>query len=334
MALDAGGVVGQLAVEVRRLGHVVADPAGVPSWVSAARTRAGGQPGPVGQQVDLDPRLEGEQRADQLGVVVDLVARPGRPAPRPRRRSRGRARARGSAASRMPGAPAPRRWTGGEPSADRRPVHPQPAGVSAAAAPARPAAPGRAGRPRPAPAGRSAAATGRPAPPTRRAASAAGQRAQEPQPPRPPPARPAGRSRPRSPAPRRSRAASARAAAPSSPPPRRPCVVTASSSGPTARCSGSVPPTRASASRSGALTSTLVVPRSMHLAVEAVRQHVQAGVDAAAARERLEPQPVAVAGHHRVARARPLAAGSSGPGRRRRPPAAQPRPARPWSGTR
>ncbi|WP_262402615.1 hypothetical protein [Actinomadura sp. CNU-125] len=39
-------------------------------------------------------------------------------------------------------------------------------------------------------------------------------------------------------------------------------VVTASSSSPTARCSGSEPPTRARASRSGPFTSTFVVPRS------------------------------------------------------------------------
>ncbi len=39
-------------------------------------------------------------------------------------------------------------------------------------------------------------------------------------------------------------------------------VVTTSSSRPTPRCSGSRAPMRASASRSGALTSTLVVPRS------------------------------------------------------------------------
>src|SRR4029450_6345240 len=38
--------------------------------------------------------------------------------------------------------------------------------------------------------------------------------------------------------------------------------VAASAAAPTDRCSGSAPPTRASASRSGPLTSTLVVPRS------------------------------------------------------------------------
>jgi hypothetical protein len=38
----------------------------------------------------------------------------------------------------------------------------------------------------------------------------------------------------------------------------------------------------------------------VHLAVQVSRQHVEPGIHSAAAGEGLKPQPVAVAGHHRV----------------------------------
>ena len=148
-----------------------------------------GRPAAVGQRVDVDRRVPGEQRGDQVGVVGDLVGGERGQRARPRRRTRGTARATGSAtAAARPVSSSQVLGTGGEPAAHRSARTPAGCARAAAAprsaasrpAPARQTAPGAGPRGQPQRTARPApprAPTGRRPPGSRRrnaAASAAG----------------------------------------------------------------------------------------------------------------------------------------------------------------
>ncbi|WP_460916185.1 hypothetical protein [Plantactinospora veratri] len=246
-------------MEVRRLRHVEADPTGGAELGQRGTNPAGADSGPLGEGVDVDRRVPGEQRADQLGVVHDIVAGQrgeARPSPEKPRYGSGE---RVSDSRNSPVSSSQLLGSGGAPAAAVGPYtrrvfawRSRPRSVASRSAPARQTAPGT-GRPvsrNDRPAGTAQSTDRSPAPGSRRrkaAASAAGISARGSK---------AAASTCTSAKPRSQRPGSGTFRSTTDPS----IVETVRSSGPTERCSGSSPPTRASAARSGGLTSTLVVP--------------------------------------------------------------------------